>query len=564
MENPTTDKTPVSNFIRTIIDRDLESGKHKSIKTRFPPEPNGYLHIGHAKSICLNFGLARDYGGICHLRFDDTNPIKEDVEYVDSIMEDVRWLGFDWQDKLFYASDYFDQLYEYAEILIKEGKAYVCDLCQEEIRQHRGTLTVPGKDSPYRNRSVEENLDLFRRMRDGEFEEGAKSLRAKIDMASPNLNMRDPVIYRIKKAEHHRTGNKWLIYPMYDYTHCISDALEGITHSICTLEFEDHRPLYDWFLDQLPVPCHPQQIEFARLNLSHTMMSKRRLLELVQNKVVNGWDDPRMPTLAGLRRRGFSPEAIREFADRIGVAKANSVVDFELLQFCVREDLNKHANRVMAVLDPVRLTIENYPEGKVEELEADNNPEDPSAGVRLIPFSRNLYIERDDFSENPPKGWFRMSPGKEIRLKHAYYVTCKEVVRDAQGRISELVCTYDPLSRGGGTADGRKVKGTIHWVSAEHSIPAELRLYDQLFTIADFNDMEEGKDYTDYLNPDSLVVNRISRLEPSLGNVKAGERYQFMRQGYFSVDPDSGPDGLVFNRIVTLKDSWARQQAAKS
>jgi len=564
MENPTTDKTPVSNFIRTIIDRDLESGKHKSIKTRFPPEPNGYLHIGHAKSICLNFGLARDYGGICHLRFDDTNPIKEDVEYVDSIMEDVRWLGFDWQDKLFYASDYFDQLYEYAEILIKEGKAYVCDLCQEEIRQHRGTLTVPGKDSPYRNRSVEENLDLFRRMRDGEFEEGAKSLRAKIDMASPNLNMRDPVIYRIKKAEHHRTGNKWLIYPMYDYTHCISDALEGITHSICTLEFEDHRPLYDWFLDQLPVPCHPQQIEFARLNLSHTMMSKRRLLELVQNKVVNGWDDPRMPTLAGLRRRGFSPEAIREFADRIGVAKANSVVDFELLQFCVREDLNKHANRVMAVLDPVRLTIENYPEGKVEELEAENNPEDPSAGVRLIPFSRNLYIERDDFSENPPKGWFRMSPGKEIRLKHAYYVTCKEVVRDAQGRISELVCTYDPLSRGGGTADGRKVKGTIHWVSAEHSIPAELRLYDQLFTIADFNDMEEGKDYTDYLNPDSLVVNRISRLEPSLGNVKAGERYQFMRQGYFSVDPDSGPDGLVFNRIVTLKDSWARQQAAKS
>lgn len=564
MENPTTDKTPVSNFIRTIIDRDLESGKHKSIKTRFPPEPNGYLHIGHAKSICLNFGLARDYGGICHLRFDDTNPIKEDVEYVDSIMEDVRWLGFDWQDKLFYASDYFDQLYEYAEILIKEGKAYVCDLCQEEIRQHRGTLTVPGKDSPYRNRSVEENLDLFRRMRDGEFEEGAKSLRAKIDMASPNLNMRDPVIYRIKKAEHHRTGNKWLIYPMYDYTHCISDALEGITHSICTLEFEDHRPLYDWFLDQLPVPCHPQQIEFARLNLSHTMMSKRRLLELVQNKVVNGWDDPRMPTLAGLRRRGFSPEAIREFADRIGVAKANSVVDFELLQFCVREDLNKHANRVMAVLDPVRLTIENYPEGKVEELEADNNPEDPSAGMRLIPFSRNLYIERDDFSENPPKGWFRMSPGKEIRLKHAYYVTCKEVVRDAQGRISELVCTYDPLSRGGGTADGRKVKGTIHWVSAEHSIPAELRLYDQLFTIADFNDMEEGKDYTDYLNPDSLVVNRICRLEPSLGNAKAGERYQFMRQGYFSVDPDSGPDGLVFNRIVTLKDSWARQQAAKS
>nr|HPH60947.1 glutamine--tRNA ligase/YqeY domain fusion protein [Candidatus Syntrophosphaera sp.] len=414
MENSA--KTAVSNFIRTIIDKDLASGKHSQVVTRFPPEPNGYLHIGHAKSICLNFGLARDYGGVCHLRFDDTNPIKEDIEYVDSILADVRWLGFDWQDKLFYASDYFDQLYAYAEILIQKGLAYVCDLSQEEIRAHRGTLTVAGQDSPYRDRSVEENLDLFRRMRDGEFEEGTKSLRARIDMASPNLNMRDPVIYRIKKAEHHRTGAKWVVYPMYDYTHCISDAIEGITHSICTLEFEDHRPLYDWFLDQLPVPCHPQQIEFARLNLSYTVMSKRRLLELVQSGTVSGWDDPRMPTIAGMRRRGFSPEAIREFADRIGVAKANSMVDFELLQFCVREDLNKRANRVMAVLEPLKLTIENYPEDKFEELEADNNPEDASAGKRLVPFGKHLFIERGDFSENPAKGWFRLSPGAEVRL----------------------------------------------------------------------------------------------------------------------------------------------------
>lgn len=559
MTNETNEKTVVSNFIRFIIDKDLESGKHSSVKTRFPPEPNGYLHIGHAKSICLNFGLARDYGGICHLRFDDTNPIKEDIEYVDSIMEDVRWLGFDWQDKLFYASDYFDQLYDYAELLIKAGKAYVCDLTQEEIRAHRGTLTVPGKDSPYRDRMAEENLDLFRRMRAGEFEEGAKSLRAKIDMASPNLNMRDPVIYRIKKAEHHRTGDKWLIYPMYDYTHCISDALEGITHSICTLEFEDHRPLYDWFLDQLPVPCHPQQIEFARLNLTYTVMSKRRLLELVQTGVVQGWDDPRMPTLAGMRRRGFAPEAIREFADRIGVAKGNSIVDFELLQFCVREDLNKRANRVMAVLDPVKLTLENYPADQVEELSAENNPEDPAAGTRLIPFSRNLYIERDDFSENPPKGWFRLAPGAEVRLKHAYYITCKEVRKDETGKITEIICSYDPESRGGGTGDGRKVKGTIHWVSADQAVKAELRLYDQLFTIADINDIEEGKDYKDYLNPRSLVVNRSCLLEPSLKEARIGERFQFMRQGYFCVDQDSRPEAPVFNRIVTLKDSWAKQ-----
>ncbi len=559
MANENNEKATVSNFIRTIIDNDLESGKHSKVVTRFPPEPNGYLHIGHAKSICLNFGLARDYNGICHLRFDDTNPIKEDIEYVDSIMEDVRWLGFDWQDKLFYASDYFDQLYEYAEILIKDGKAYVCDLTQDEIRAHRGTLTVPGMDSPYRNRSAEENLDLFRRMRDGEFPEGSKSLRARIDMASPNLNMRDPVIYRIKKAEHHRTGDKWLIYPMYDYTHCISDAIEGITHSICTLEFEDHRPLYDWFLDQLPVPCHPQQIEFARLNLTYTVMSKRRLLELVQTRTVSGWDDPRMPTIAGMRRRGFTPEAIREFADRIGVAKANSVVDFELLQFCVREDLNRRANRVMGVLDPLKVTIENYPEDMVEELEADNNPEDPSAGKRHVPFSRTLYIEREDFSENPPKGWFRLSPGAEVRLKHAYYITFKEAVKDSHGNVTELICSYDPQSRGGWTADERKVKGTIHWVSAEHSIAAELRLYDQLFTIADFNDMEAGKDYADYLNPDSVVSKKECRLEPSLANAAPGERFQFLRLGYFCADRDSEPGKPVFNRIVTLKDSWAKQ-----
>jgi glutaminyl-tRNA synthetase len=549
----------VSNFIRSIIDRDLEGGKHTKVITRFPPEPNGYLHIGHAKSICLNFGLARDYGGVCHLRFDDTNPIKEDIEYVDSIMEDVKWLGFDWQDKLFYASDYFDRLYEYAELLIKDGKAYVCDLNQDEVRDMRGTLTVPGKDSPYRARSVEENLNLFRSMSDGEFEEGSKSLRAKIDMSSPNLNMRDPVIYRIKKAEHHRTGDNWLIYPMYDYTHCISDAIEGITHSICTLEFEDHRPLYDWFLDQLPVPCHPQQIEFARLNLSYTMMSKRRLLELVQNHIVNGWDDPRMPTLAGMRRRGITPEAIREFADRIGVAKANSVVDFELLQFCVREDLNRRAVRRMAVLDPVKLTIVNYPEGETELLEADNNPEDKSAGKRQISFSRNLFIEREDFTENPPKGWFRMAPGAEVRLKHAYYVSCKSVVKDADGNVTEVLCEYDPASRGGWTQDERKVKGTIHWVDARTAVQADVRLYDQLFTIADFNDMEPDKEYTDYLNPKSLVVLSDCWIETALTGVNPGDRFQFLRQGYFCVDPDTNPGKPVFNRIVTLKDSWAKQ-----
>ena len=559
MPDKKSEKNYPSNFIRTIIENDLASGKCKKVVTRFPPEPNGYLHIGHAKSICLNFGLARDYGGVCHLRFDDTNPTKEDVEYVESIMEDVHWLGFDWQDKLFYASDYFDQLYEYAEMLIKDGKAYVCDLSQEEIRATRGTLTVPGTESPYRNRSVEENLDLFRRMKAGEFEEGSRCLRAKIDMASPNVNMRDPVIYRIRKAEHHRTGNKWVIYPMYDYTHCISDAIEGITHSLCTLEFEDHRPLYDWFLDQLPVPCHPQQIEFARLNLSYTVMSKRKLLELVQSGTVRGWDDPRMPTLAGMRRRGFTPEAIRDFVDRIGVAKADSLVDFELLQFCVREDLNKKANRVMAVLHPLKVTIENYPEDQVEEFEAINNPEDESAGTRMVPFCKYLYIEQDDYSENPPKGWHRLSPGAEVRLKHAYYITCKEVIKDESGNVTELICTYDPSSRGGWTPDARKVKGTIHWVSAKHSFDAEIRLYENLFTIPNINDIEEGKDYRDYLNPNSIKVLKNCKLEPSLKEVTIGEKFQFLRQGYFSVDYDSTADNLVFNLIVTLKDSWTKQ-----
>ena len=552
-----------SNFIRNIIDNDLESGKHKYIVTRFPPEPNGYLHIGHAKSICLNFGIARDYQGRCHLRFDDTNPVKEDLEYVDSIMEDVRWLGWEWNDKLFFASDYFDKLYEYAEILIQEGKAFVCELSMDELREYRGTLTVPGKNSPYRNRSVEENLDLFRRMRDGEFPDGSKSLRAKIDMASPNLNMRDPVIYRIKKTEHHRTGDSWQIYPMYDYTHCVSDALEGITHSICTLEFEDHRPLYDWFLDQLPVPCHPRQIEFARLNLSYTVMSKRLLLALVKEGYVKGWDDPRMPTIAGMRRRGFTPEAIRDFADRIGVAKANSMVDFELLNFCVREDLNKKALRRMAVLNPLKLTISNYPEGS-EELTAENNPEDSEAGNRSITFSRELYIEREDFSENPPKGWFRLAPGKEVRLKHAYYVTCTDVVKDDSGMITELICTYDPKSRGGWSDDGRKVKGTLHWVSAAHAIALEVRLYDHLFSIPDLNDMEEGKSYLDYLNPDSEIINTMALGESSLQEAQIGESFQFLRLGYFNADYDFTADKPVFNRISTLRDSWARQQNKSS
>ncbi|MDD3283430.1 MAG: glutamine--tRNA ligase/YqeY domain fusion protein [Candidatus Cloacimonetes bacterium] len=553
-------KTPVPNFIRNIIEEDIQSGKHDYIVTRFPPEPNGYLHIGHAKSICLNFGLARDFEGRCHLRFDDTNPVKEDVEYVDSIMEDVRWLGWNWNDKLFYASDYFDKLYEYAEILIQKGKAFVCDLNMDELRKYRGTLTIPGKDSPYRNRSIEENLDLFRRMRSGEFPEGSKSLRAKINMESPNLNMRDPVIYRIKKNDHHRTGDSWQIYPMYDYTHCISDALEGITHSICTLEFEDHRPLYDWFLDQLPVPCHPRQIEFARLNLSYTVMSKRLLLELVKNGYVNGWDDPRMPTIAGMRRRGYTPEAIRDFADRIGVAKANSMVDFELLNFCVREDLNKKALRRMAVLDPIKLTITNYPESKIEELVAENNPEDPASGNRMISFSRNLFVEREDFMEEPLKGWFRLAPGKEVRLKHAYYITCDEIIKDAMGNITELRCSYDPNSRGGWSKDGRKVKGTIHWVCAETAISLQVRLFEHLFTIPDLGDIEEGKSHLDYLNPASLIVNNDALAESSLSEANPGDKFQFLRMGYFCADKDFSANNPVFNRITTLRDSWAKQK----
>lgn len=553
-------KTTPTNFIRNIIDDDLESGKHDYIITRFPPEPNGYLHIGHAKSICLNFGIARDYKGQCHLRFDDTNPTKEELEYVESIKEDVRWLGWDWDERLYYASDYFAQLYEYAEILIKDGKAFVCDLSVDELREYRGTLTEPGKDSPYKNRSIEENLDLFRRMRNGEFPEGSKSLRAKIDMSSPNLNMRDPVIYRIKKTEHHRTGDSWQIFPMYDYTHCVSDALEMITHSLCTLEFEDHRPLYDWFLDQLPVPSHPRQIEFARLNLTYTVMSKRMLLELVESGIVDGWDDPRMPTIAGIRRRGFTPESIRDFADRIGVAKANSVVDYELLTFCLREDLNKKAQRRMAVLDPLKLTIRNYPEGKVEEMDAENNPEDPDGGYRKVKFSRELYIERDDFMEEPVKGWFRMAPGKEVRLKHAYYVTCEEVIKDENGEITEIVCSCDPNSRGGWTEDGRKVRGTIHWVSQAHCIPIEVRLYDHLLTIADLNDVEEGKSYLDYINPNSKEINTKAFGESSLRDTKEGDKFQFLRLGYFAVDKDTSKDMPTFNRITGLRDSWARAQ----
>ena len=558
METLKEDRT--SNFIRNIIDKDLASGKHTGIITRFPPEPNGYLHIGHAKSICLNFGIAKDYKGVCHLRFDDTNPVKEDVEYVNSIMEDVRWLGWDWDDKLFYASDYFEQLYEYAEILIKDGKAFVCDLSFDELREYRGTLTEAGKNSPYRERGIEENLDLFRRMKAGEFPEGSKSLRAKIDMASPNLNMRDPVIYRIKHTEHHRTGDDWQIYPMYDYTHCVSDALEMITHSLCTLEFEDHRPLYDWFLEQLPGPCHPQQIEFARLNLTYTVMSKRLLLQLVKNNYVKGWDDPRMPTIAGIRRRGFTPEAIRDFAERIGVAKANSMVDYELLNFCLREDLNKRAQRRMAVLKPLKLTISNYPEGQTEELDAENNPEDESAGHRKMLFSRALYIERDDFLEAPPKGWFRLAPGREVRLKHAYYVTCTDIIRNASGEITEIICEYDPQSRGGWTDDGRKVRGTLHWVCATNAIPLEVRLYDHLFHVPNPDDVPDGGTWLDNLNPDSLKSVR-GFVEPSVSAASPGDGYQFERLGYFAVDRDSSAGSLVFNRTATLKDAWAKIEA---
>ncbi len=542
------------NFISTIVAEDLKSGKNGGrVLTRFPPEPNGYLHIGHAKSICLNFGLASEFGGLCNFRFDDTNPGKEEIEYVDSIMNDVRWLGFDWDDRLFHASDYFEQLYEWAIDLIRDGKAYVDSLTADEIRETRGTLTEPGKESPYRNRSIEENLDLFQRMRAGEFEDGQHVLRARIDMASPNLNLRDPVLYRIRKMSHWRTGDQWCIYPMYDYAHGQSDALEGITHSICTMEYEDHRPLYDWFLDNINVPTRPRQIEFARLNLTYTVMSKRKLLRLVQERKVAGWDDPRMPTLAGFRRRGYTPEAIRAFCERIGVGKKESTVDLALLEYSIREDLNLKAPRMMGVLRPLKVVIENYPEGQTEYLDAINNPEDPSAGVRQVPFSRELYIEREDFMEDPPKKFFRLAPGREARLRYAYFITCTGVVKDDRGEVVELRCTYDPATKGGDSPDGRKVKATLHWVSAPHAIDAEVRLYDKLFT-----EPEPGDDFMEKLDPKSLEVIKAAKLEPCLEEAPVGSRFQFERLGYFCVDQDSTPSRRVFNRTVTLRDTWAK------
>ena len=551
--------TPPSNFIRNIIEQDLQADKHGGrVHTRFPPEPNGYLHIGHAKSICLNFGLAADYDGLCNLRFDDTNPVKEEVEYVESIKSDIRWLGFDWDDRLYYASDYFESLYGYATQLIERGKAYVCDLSQDEIRAYRGTPTEPGQDSPHRNRSVEENLSLFERMRAGEFEDGSHTLRAKINMASGNLNMRDPVMYRILHAIHHRTGDGWCIYPMYDFAHGQSDSIERITHSICTIEYEDHRPLYDWFLDALGI-FHSQQIEFAPLSLSYTVLSKRSLLQLVREGYVAGWDDPRMPTISGLRRRGYTPEAVRDFCERIGVAKKESLVDIALLEHCLREDLNQRAPRVMAVLHPLRLVIDNYPEDQVEEVEATNNPEDSDMGSRKVPFSRVLYIEREDFREDPPKKFFRLAPGREVRLKHAYYVTCVGVVKDeGTGEVVEVHCTYDPETRGGWSQDGRKVRGTVHWVSAAHALEAEVRLYDHLFAKTDPTDVEEGGDFKDNLNPDSLERLTACWVEPSLQDAAPGSRYQFLRQGYFCVDPDSDDGKLMFNRTVPLRDTWAK------
>ncbi|MES0397103.1 MAG: glutamine--tRNA ligase/YqeY domain fusion protein [Syntrophobacteria bacterium] len=553
------DSAPSAHFIKKIIEDDLQTNKYDGrVMTRFPPEPNGYLHIGHAKSICLNFGLAEEYGGLCNLRFDDTNPTKEEVEYVESIQEDVRWLGFDWDDRLYYASDYFEQLHQYAVQLIKDNKAYVDSLSAEEIKEYRGTLTEPGKESPHRNRPVEENLDLFERMRAGEFEDGTYVLRAKIDMASGNLNMRDPVMCRILHAEHHRTGDKWCLYPMYDWAHGLSDSIEGITHSICTLEFEDHRPLYDWFLEQLEV-YQPQQIEFARLNLTHTVMSKRKLLRLVQDNHVSGWNDPRMPTISGLRRRGYTPESIREFCERIGVAKKDSVVDIKLLEYCIREDLNKYAPRVLGVLRPLRLIIDNYPEDQVEELEAINNPEDPSMGTRMVPFSRVLYIEREDFREDAPKKWFRLAPGREVRLRYGYYITCVEVVKDDNtGEVLELRCTYDPETRGGWSTDGRKVRGTLHWVSAPHAIDAEVRLYDHLFLKSNPEEVADGVDFQSNINPNSLEILKSCKLEPSLAQATPGSRYQFERLGYFSVDTDSSEKNLVCNRTVTLRDTWAK------
>jgi len=552
------ESTAPSDFIRNIINQDLRNNKYGGrVHTRFPPEPNGYLHIGHAKSICLNFGIAAQYGGLCNLRFDDTNPTKEEGEYVESIIEDVRWLGFDWEDQLFYASDYFDQMYDYAVQLVKAGKAYVDDLSADEIRGYRGTLIDPGKESPHRNRSVGENLDLFQRMRAGEFEDGSRVLRAKIDMASPNLNLRDPAMYRILHAEHHRTGNKWCIYPMYDWAHGLEDSIEGITHSICTLEFEDHRPLYDWFLDELGV-YHPQQIEFARLNLTYTVLSKRKLLQLVEQGHVSGWDDPRMLTVSGLRRRGYTPESIRNFCERIGVAKTDSIINVALLEHCIREDLNKRTPRVMAVLRPLRVVIDNYPEDQTEEVDAVNNPEDPGMGTRKVPFSRVLYIEQDDFREHPPEKFFRLAPGREVRLRYAYLVTCVGVVKDKQtGEVVELHCTYDPETRGGTAPDGRKVKGTIHWVSAAHAYEAEVRLYDRLFTMENPGDVR-GADFGSVLNPDSLET-LTGYVEPSLAGASRGSRYQFERLGYFCVDSkDSSAERMVFNRTVTLRDTWAK------
>jgi glutaminyl-tRNA synthetase len=563
MSTPNIDPvTPVqSNFIRDIILDDLRTDKYQGrVHTRFPPEPNGYLHVGHAKSITINFGLAREFGGKCNLRFDDTNPSKEETEYVDSIIEDVRWLGGDFEDRLFYASDYFGQLHDWAVQLIQKGKAFVCDLTADQVRQQRGTLTEPGQDSPYRTRTIEENLDLFDRMRKGEFPDGSKTLRAKIDMASPNLNMRDPVLYRILHMDHHRTGDRWCIYPMYDFTHGQSDSIERITHSICTLEFEDHRPLYDWFIDQLGI-YHPQQIEFDRLNLTYSLLSKRKLLALVQNKLVSGWDDPRMPTISGMRRRGYTPEALQNFCGRIGVSKTNGITELSLLEYFVREDLNRRAARVMAVLQPLRVVIDNYPEGQTEDLEAVNNPEDAAMGTRQVPFSKVIYIEQDDFREDPPKQYFRLAPGREIRLRYAYFITCTGVVKDASGSVIELHCTYDPATKGGNAPDGRKVKSTIHWVSAEHAVDAEVRIYETLFNREDPNVVPEGEDFTVNLNPKSLEIVPGAKLEPSLRDAAPGDRYQFERLGYFAVDPDSSCEKLVFNRTVALRDTWAKIEA---
>ena len=563
-ETTTSDSIVSTDFIRQAVKEDLRTNRFGGrVHTRFPPEPNGYLHLGNTTAFCLDFGIAEDFGGLCNLRFDDTNPTKENTEYVESMKKDVRWLGFDWEDREFYASDYFEQLYEYAVKLIRKGKAYVCDLSPDEIREYRGTLTEPGMDSPYRNRSVEENLDLFKRMRAGEFPDASRTLRAKIDMTSPNLNMRDPVMYRILHATHYRQGDKWCIYPTYDFAHGQSDSIEGITHSLCSQEFEDHRPLYDWYLDELEI-YHPRQIEFARRNFSYTVVSKRWLIRLVEEGHVNGWDDPRLPTLSGMRRRGYTPEAIRDFCNRIGMSKSDNLIDISLLEYCLRQDLNIRAPRVMAILRPLRVIIDNYPEGKVEELDAENNPEDESTGSRKIPFSREIYIEQEDFMEDPPRKYFRLAPGREVRLKHAYYITCVGVVKDEQtGEVTELHCTYDPKTRGGWSEDGRKVRGTLHWISTPHALEAEVRLFDYLFTKPNPNDVEAGSDFREYLNPNSLEVLASCRVEPSLAGAAPGSHYQFLRTGYFCVDPDSSGGKLVFNRTVTLRDTWAKIQRAQ-